>query len=109
LIGQNIVLHHPDEIAYKVTASPETGDSGPTKVAHIRLTASRDGSVKKDWKVTFNQLQAGLSAILGQRRVSTFTDAMELGQPYPLPGNYSPHQLVQLGFRVDPKLKEKRR
>jgi hypothetical protein len=86
--------------AHRILAEPimSSSDSG-SKVKSIRLTANCPDAPAKRWFISFEQLGAILTKILGKATTAEQLECLRVGQVIMLPGTYNPYEITRLGYR----------
>ena len=89
----NLTGHH-------ILAEPGMPSSGlVSKVKSIRLTATCPDVMAERWVISFEQLSASLTKILGKATTAELLECPRVGQVITLPGTYNPYEMVRLGYR----------
>ena len=85
--------------AHRILAEPimSSFDSG-SPVKSIRLTATCPDAPAKRWLISFEQLGASLTKILGKATTAEQLECLRIGQVIKLPGTYNPYELAPIGI-----------
>ena len=85
--------------AHRILAEPEMSASSVSKFMSIRLTAICPDATPKIWIISFEQLGATLTKILGKATAAELLECLRVGQIMTFPGTYNTYEIAKLGYR----------